>query len=235
MPATHYNYADLLYSTLVADGTILPPVVITTDPHVPEQIEGGSDAIVLYMPGISKPSADTTLAYFDAVRDYYQEFDHLIWDRGSEFQNKRVADEIEEIGLVCHKLPTAGGAFADPNDNAYFAQVEGFYKRMPKSNHEDAIKAIISACYKPTTENIRNYWKKCLYTTATASVADVARLISSHWIYDKKRHDLYESYRQEYRHFRHGDRLLSPDVRRLELPLSVGGDSLDGSHWAVYE
>ena len=122
------------------------------------------------------------------------------------------------------------GAFANPNDNAYFSQVEGMYKRMPKSNHIEAIKAILSACYKPSDDNILNYWKKCLYGRSNLRHSEVNALISSHWLYDDNRREKYESYCKEYDHFKHGDRLLSDDVRRLELPLSIGENTLDGHY-----
>jgi hypothetical protein len=234
MPDHHFKFTDLLYSSLCADGTVLPPVIITNDPSVPDDIEGDFEAFLVYMPDLTKPSANTTPAYLDKVKESYNGGDQLICDRGSEFKNKKVDEELEAMRVFRHLLPTAGGAFANPNDNAYFSQVEGAYKRMTKSTHAEAIKCLIKAYYLPTEDNIINYWKKCGITGRRPSTAAVDALISSHWQYDKKRSELYESYVAEEKHFRKNDRRLSADVRRRSPPRSLSASTLDGAHWTAY-
>ena len=112
-PTTHFKYTDLLYSTLVADGTIVPPVIITNDANVPKDVEGKLKAKVLYMPNIKKPSARTTLAYLDAVKEYFNVGDHIIMDRGKEFENKKVWEQLADMHIIHHKLPTAGGVYTE--------------------------------------------------------------------------------------------------------------------------
>jgi hypothetical protein len=229
----NYNYVDLLYSSLVADGTTLPPVLFTTDPNVPEDIEGDEDARVIYMPDITKPCTKTTMAYLDTVRDYFNHDDRIILDRGKEFNNQKVKEEFGHMGVVPHYLPAGGGAFFNPNDNSFFSQVEGYYKRMPKLNHAHALRTIIGAYKKPTDEQVRAYFEHCLIHSQLPSKHEVDLLITQHWKYDEKRAATYTEYRREYQHFVNNDRRLSGDVRRIQDPLFLEGD-LDGVHWTKY-
>jgi hypothetical protein len=120
-----WHCVDLLYSGIVANGSTLPLVLITTDSAVPANIEGDTDAIVLYMPGIKKPSAATTLAVLDCWKGYLTKGDHLLLDRGVEFKNAKVLEELKSMGVTPHFYPTGGGAHGNPNDNSLFSQVEG--------------------------------------------------------------------------------------------------------------
>lgn len=216
------------------DGSVIPPVLITTDPQVPDDVEGDQDAIVLYMPGVVKPSAKTTLAYLDAVREYFNHGDHVLLDRGTEFRNKKVEEEFRNMRVLTHFFPTGGGAFFNPNDNSYFSQVEGYYNRSIKRNYADALRAIIGAYMKPTDEHVRNYFKHCLIERQLPNKRKVQSHISQHWIHEAGRAAKYRAYVREYERFISNSRLLSEDVRRIEDPLFLEGDTYDGLHWTKY-
>lgn len=169
------------------------------------------------------------------MKDYFGDDEHLILDRGTEFQNSSMKEEWKEAGVALHVLPTGAGAFFNPNDNAFFSQVEGSFKRSEKMNHIEALKRIAEAYKKPSEEHIQNYFRHCLLTGPMPSLADVEHLISKNWIYDEKLRRNYESYRREYRWWVTGSRRLSPDVRRNDEPLALRNSTLDGSHWQSYQ
>jgi hypothetical protein len=225
---------DLLYSTLVADGSTLPPVLITNDPHLPAEIDEEVGAFVVYVPDVSKPSAKTTQIYFDKVQDYFDNDDHLIMDRGTEFQNREVQELLALHRIEPHVLPTGGGAFFNPNDNSFFAEVEGYYKRIPKLSHVDAIKRIVEAYKRVPDEHVTNHFMHCRLIGDLPTAHDVKRLITKSWIYDEKRNFKYGSYRKQYRYWLHNDRRLSEDVRRSGRPQAIGDNSLDGNYWTEY-
>lgn len=200
---------------------------------MPADVEGEEDARVIYMPDITKPCAKTTMAYLDVVREYFNHDDHIILDRGTEFNNRQVKEELGHMGLIPHYLPAGGGAFLNANDNSFFSQVEGYYKRMPKRNHAEALRTVIGAYKKPTDEQVRNYFEHCLIHSQLPSRQEVDALITQHWKYDESRAAPYDAFRQEYQHFVNNDRRLSDDVRRILDPLFLEGD-LDGVHWTKY-
>jgi hypothetical protein len=232
--ARKWEYVDILYSALVADGSTLPVILFTTDPHVPEDVEGDSDAVVIYMPDIKKPCAATTLAALDQWTGYLVPGDHLLLDKGTEFKNKKVAEDLELRKLGSSFYPTGGGAFANPNDNSFFSQMEGYYKRAPKKTHVEAIKAIIAAYYRVKDEHVSNHFRNCLLTGRTPQHHDVKRLIDKSCRAVGARFYEYNDYLNEYYYFKCNTRQLSPDVRRQEGPLQLDDPALDGAEWNTY-
>lgn len=229
-----WQYTDLLYSAVVADGSTLPLILITTDPNVPEDVEGESDAIVIYMPDVKKPSAETTLAALDHWTGYIVPGDHLLLDKGTEFKNKKVAEELQLRQVAGHFYPTGGGAFANPNDNSLFSQVEGYFKRMPKRTHVDAIRAIISSYYRVKDEHVENHFRNCLLTGHSPTLRHVRAMIDRSARAVGARFAEYTHYIDQYYYFKVNSRLLLPDVRRPEGPLQLGASSLDGVEWNTY-
>ena len=54
-----------MYTALVADGSQLPPVIFTSDPNVPENVEERNDAHVVYVPNLSStPSNGNNLHFY---------------------------------------------------------------------------------------------------------------------------------------------------------------------------
>lgn len=229
-----WNHTDLLYSGICADGSCIPPVIITSDRSVPEGVEDELDAFVVYCPGIKKPSAKTTLIYFDKVREYFNRGDHIIWDRGTEFQNKKVREHVALMGVYEHTLPTGGGAFCNPNDNSFFSQVEGAYKRLVKTSHVAAIRAILNAYRIPSEEHIRHYFSHCLLRNKAPKKVEVRSLVNATLRMDNRSDASYASMKAEYLHYVKNDRQLSPDVRRLSLPFANNKHTLDGHYWNKY-
>ena len=229
-----WQFVDLLYSGMVADGSVLPLVLITNDKAVPKNVEGDSDAVVIYMPDITKPSAKTTLAALGAWQGMIVPGDHLIWDRGTEFNNQKVAEELQILRARAHFLPTGGGAFANPNDNSLFSQVEGRYKRTPKRNHVEAIRAMIAAYYSAQDEHIRNHFRNCLLTGSTPTRAQVKRLVEKSYRGQGAREREYQTFRDEFERFTKNSRLLSADVRRRAPPVQLPSSVLDGVKWNTY-
>lgn len=231
----NWNFVDILYSAVVADGSVLPLILITTDPAVPKGVEGDTDAIVVYMPGVKKPSAATTLVALDHWREFLMQGDHLLLDKGTEFKNKKVAEELQLRKLHSHFYPTGGGAFANPNDNSLFSQMEGYYKRTPKITHVEAIQAIIASYYKVKDEHIKNHFRNCLLTGRTPTRKAVHRLIDRSCVAVGARFREYSSYLDEYYYYKCNSRLLSPDVRRPEPPVQLDDTALDGVRWNTYQ
>lgn len=229
-----WRFTDILYSALVADGSTLPLILFTTDPEVPVDVEGDTDSIVIYMPDMKGPCAETTLAALDNWTGYLVPGDHLLMDKGSEFKNKKVAEELQLRRVSSSFYPTGGGAFANPNDNSFFSQVEGYYKRTPKKTHTDAIKAIIKGYYRVKDEHICNHFRNCLLTGRAPTHQAVRKLIDRSCRAVGARFWEYTEYLDEYYYFTCNSRLLSADVRRQEGPLQLADGSLDGVQWTTY-
>ncbi|KAL6050316.1 hypothetical protein QOT17_019879 [Balamuthia mandrillaris] len=53
-----FDYKTILFEGLVMSGEVLPPVIFTNCPTVPKEVDVGGDGKVVYIPGLSAPSAD---------------------------------------------------------------------------------------------------------------------------------------------------------------------------------
>jgi hypothetical protein len=97
-----------MYVGLVADGTLLPPVIITSDPQIPLGIIDGFDAKIVILPSVRGPSADTTLRWLEEVKDYISPNSIIIHDNGPEFSNQKFNEELVEYNIVHKAIPPWG-------------------------------------------------------------------------------------------------------------------------------
>ena len=72
------------------DGTVLPPIVFTNCETVQEDIKGGREGKVIYIPDLTQPFADLTSRWLDEVADYLMDGLLVVHDSGPEFTAKVV-------------------------------------------------------------------------------------------------------------------------------------------------
>ena len=76
------------------DGTVLPPIVFTNCETVQEDIEGGREGKVIYIPDLTQPSADLTSSWLDEVADYLMDGSLVVHDSGPKFTAKAAQDDF---------------------------------------------------------------------------------------------------------------------------------------------
>jgi hypothetical protein len=151
-----------MYTTLVADGSQIPPVIFTNDPNVPSDIEGRDDAHVLYVPNLtSSPSANVTLLWLDKVKDFLSDNPIIVHDAGKEFVNKKVEEEFHHFEIISQTIPGTGGAFLNPCDNSFHHDLKLHYYNKQCTTHAQMLKAMIDAYFEVSDHNIVSYFKYC--------------------------------------------------------------------------
>jgi hypothetical protein len=122
-----FHHKAILNEGLVMDGTVLPPVIFTNYDQVPANIEDSQEAHVIYIPDLSQPSADLTLRWLDTIKEYLEDSPLVIHDRGPEYIARDAQQEFKNLGISTMSIPAQGGAFVNPCDNAFNAQLRRHY------------------------------------------------------------------------------------------------------------
>ena len=104
------------------------------------------------------PSADTTLRWFDVLKENFDINTHIIHDCGPEFHNSKVKEHIELTGVTLHPLPPQAGAFINPCDNSFNRTLKQSYYNQSRRTHVEMLSAIIKAYFQPTEEQINRYF-----------------------------------------------------------------------------
>jgi len=227
-----FDYKDFMYTGLVADGSQLPPVVFTSDPHVPEGTEGRHDAKIIYLPTLSSnPSADTTLRWFDIVKNYLEDNPHVIHDSGGEFTAMGVQSELVEHDVTTHKIPGAGGAFLNPCDNNFHHDMKHHYYRKERNTHATMLRSMLDAYFDVPDKNIQHYFTHCQITTRRLEKRNIVRLIIEGYRPGRHHEELHEKCRDAYLAWKKNIRILNNSVR-MNCNLNVEpDDTLDGVYW----
>ncbi|KAL6051449.1 hypothetical protein QOT17_014442 [Balamuthia mandrillaris] len=144
---------------LVMSGEVLPPVIFTNCPTVPKDVDVGGDGKVVYIPGLSAPSADLTLWWLDLVGDYLNDNPLVVHDCGPEYTAHLVQDFFMEMGASTCSFPATGGAFVNLCDNPFNSQLKKLYFQEHHDSYVAKLKVILHAYYCPSTESIQSYFK----------------------------------------------------------------------------
>src|SRR5262249_42599330 len=123
----------------------------------------------------------------------------LIFDNGAEFNNKRVHQQLMELGIAFNHLPTAAGAYANPCDNSFNSALKRKYYAAQHATHEAAVIDIISSYYAATEASIRNYFSHCLLVGKRVTKGAVHRLLSQGYAVGRSHKDLHNKCAQYYR------------------------------------
>jgi hypothetical protein len=140
------------------DGSVLPPVIFTNYAQIPQNIEGEQQAFVFFVPGLSQPTADLTLRWLDTMREYLGDNPLVIHDRGPEFIAGKVQEEFKNQDITSMSFPAMGGAFINPCDNSFNAQLKRHYFHHNRETFTAKLEAVISAYFSSSEEQNRNYF-----------------------------------------------------------------------------
>ena len=132
------------------DGTVLPPIVFTNCETVQEDIEGGREGKVIYIPDLTQPSADLTSRWLNEVADYLMDGSLVVHDSGPEFTAKAAQDDFAGRDISTMRIPSAGGAFINPCDNPFNSQLKRIYFQQDIKTYNNKLRAILEAYYSPT-------------------------------------------------------------------------------------
>ncbi|KAL6042767.1 hypothetical protein QOT17_024258 [Balamuthia mandrillaris] len=122
-----FDYKTILYKGLIMSREVLPPVIFTNCPTMPMDVDIGEDGKVVYIPGLSAPSADLILWWLDLVGDYLNDNPLVVHDHGPEYTAHLVQDFFIEMGASTCSFPATGGAFVNPCDNPFNSQLKKLY------------------------------------------------------------------------------------------------------------
>lgn len=174
-----YDYIDFMYTALCADGSQIPAVVFTNDPNLPANLEGDSDAKVLYVPGLSSsPSTNTTLRWLDEMEEFLQASTHLIHDSGGEFSSKEAKARFHDVGITTHQIPAAGGAFLNPCDNNFHHDMKQHFYQRPRKSHADMLRAMLYAYAAVKDQNINHYFQHTGIIGNPVTLEHITKLLS---------------------------------------------------------
>lgn len=168
----------ILYEGLVLDGTLLPPVIFSNCPEIPDDITEGREAVVIYYPNLQAPSADTTQRWIDSIRPYLEDSPVVIHDRGPEFVARSVQEEFEALDIQTLILPATGGAFANPCDNAFNSSLRRIYAKQPPETYPDKLIRIIDSYYAASEESIKSYFEHIGYCGKYPSRKKIENLLN---------------------------------------------------------
>lgn len=180
------------------DGTVLPPVIFTDYPHVPMDLEQGTDAKVLYVENITQPSADLTLRWLDEVSEYLEDSPLVIHDRGPEYMAKSVQEDIALKGISTLDIPSAGGAFINPCDNSFNSELKHWYFLESQNSYEDKLRGIIAAYYAPKEESLQQYFEHVGWSGPRPTRKQVQHLVNEGYRPGKRHIQIYEEMEQVY-------------------------------------
>ncbi|KAL6064514.1 hypothetical protein QOT17_010912 [Balamuthia mandrillaris] len=183
-------------------------------PTVPKDVDVGGDGKVVYIPGLSAPSADLTLRWLDLVGDYLNDNPLVVHDRGPEYTAHSVQDLFMEMGASTCSFPATGGAFVNPCDNPFNSQLKKLYFQERHDSYVAKLKAILHAYYCPSTESIQSYFKHVGWMGPRPSRAYVRWLLEEGYRPGKRGARLYEEMRTAYLGWKHNLRLVASNAEQ---------------------
>jgi hypothetical protein len=230
-----FQYIDLMYTTLCADGSQLPPVIFTNDKNVPEGVEGRDDTFVVYIPDLSStPSANTTIRWLDKIRPYVLDDPHLIHDAGSEFNAKASQTEFEMLNIKSHKIPSTGGACFNPCDNNFHHDMKQRYYQKQRLTHAAMLKAMIDTYFEVPEENIRNYMKHYRIIGKVMERRHVLKLLSERYRPGPAHEELHQKLKDAYAAWKKNIRSVNGPTREDQRSIVIPDSTLDGAYWHTH-
>lgn len=224
-----------MYVALVGDGTLLPPVIFTNDTKLPASITADPPAFVYPLTTLKAPSANTTLRWLDTVSDYFEPGDIITHDRGSEFVNRKVPEDIEARELADCPMPSWGGSFVNPCDNSFNSKFKyRYYSDRHHNTHNDMIESMVRAYYAASESSIKNYFAHCKYSGPTPTRKDMEALLTEgyraspgHEELHKRCYHMYISWKHSLRFFYKGTDTKSQHGYQLR-------NSRGHAHWHAH-
>jgi len=158
----------------VADGSVLPPVIITNKKFQDcFALEPDYDkyAHVLRFPDAKGPGVKTTMAALDWwIEEEWLDYSGggkclLLCDRLKAHHNANLLEHLQEHNVEVVLFPVGAGAVLNPCDNSFHAMVDAEFRKALLDDLsptvERKMKAIERAYHSVKEETIRRYFKRC--------------------------------------------------------------------------
>lgn len=227
------KHKDILYTGLVGDGTLLPPVIITSDDKLP-RLEFDKPAFVVLLPSSKAPTARSAKAWFNKVKDWMEDDPILLLDNGGAHHNPEFLQELHEFGIRTEFYPPYAGSLVDPCDNSFHSVLKRIYFSKDRSTHEKCIRAMVEAYYEVSEQAVLSSFERCGYTGAQNPHQVTARLLSQGYeasqqkIHELNRcSDTYVAWKRVFRSAVNGS-------SQVAEPNTLPNDTLDGTYWQTY-
>jgi len=227
------KYKDLVMVSLVADGSCLPPVIMTDDKYCPQI--SFDDASVLKVKSSRAASVDNMKRWLDQISPYLRDEPYLLMDPHRSRFSPSIEEDLEDLGITLLSFPAGTGKVLDPVDNSFSAPVKTYYYTQPHNTHLEMLHAIHDAYYQPSDETVRRYWASIGYTTNRDLNTVVKGLAMRGWSKGSISQEQQRQWIQMYEEWkRESSVLYLKGVLPKNPPHSLAASSLDGKYWKAY-
>lgn len=227
------KHKDILFTGLVGDGSLLPPVIITSDDCLPE-MTFNCPAHVILLPSSKAPGEAAVKAWFDNTKDWLADEPLLLLDNLKAHHNPQFLEELRDFGIDYHFYPSHTGALIDPCDNSFHSVLKRIFLTKDRSTHEKSIRAMVESYYDVSERTILNCFERCGYlgplnpAQATAHVLSQGYQASQQKISElRKCEDTYIAWKRVFRS------VISQGASAA-TPTTLPNDTLDGTYWHTF-
>lgn len=221
------HWKDVVYTAICADGSCLPPVIITADPRLPDL--DWKNATVILLPGSKGESNCSTLAWFDAVKDYLEDSPLLLMDNHLSHHSTTFTEETNDFGISQCYFPPKLGCLLSPLDNSFHAGLWRHYNSCKRDTHEDMVQAIIDSYYSVSEANIKHYWTHTGITSKTPAAHVAYQLLSEGYGFGEQQER--REMTHAYQNWRYHWALLHNKARKLSESMEMLKGNMEGARW----
>lgn len=170
------KWKDLLMVAITADGSCIPPVIMTDDKQCPKiYFDEGK---VIRVSSSQAPSQDNVKRWINVSKEYLTEGTYLFMDDHKAHSNVNILADLPD-GIIVEIIPPGTGKVLDPVDNSFNSVIENYYYQQQRSTHFEMLQAIHAAYYQPTNAIIQRYFSNIGYIS-NEPVSKVVNRLATH-------------------------------------------------------
>ena len=141
----HRKHKYFLVSGLVGNETALPPVIFTDDATLPEMTF--ENAYVITIASSKAPSVQSSLVWFDTIKEYLEDKPLLLLDNLKAHHNNSFQEELHDFEVSTMFYPPLTRCLLNPCDNAFHSTLKCKYLQKDRNTHQACIKSMIESYY----------------------------------------------------------------------------------------
>ena len=169
-----------MFTAFCADGSCLPPVIITKDKKLKDV--DFSPAHVIVLANTKGQSNRATECWFDESKDFLADEPLLLLDNHKSFHSINLNEEMSDFSISVLHFPVGLGCYLNPCDNSLHSLIKQHYRRQQHTSHEEMIVAICDAYYAVSEEQVRHFFAHTGITShITLSVVAKHLLEEGYW------------------------------------------------------
>lgn len=190
---TRKKWKDILFTAICADGSCLPPLIVTSDTKLKNLTYGKAKVILIR--GNKGQSNIATQAWVDNMQEYLQDNPLLLLDNHKCHYNKEMVSQLNDMGASIMYFPAHLGGLLNPCDNSFHSILKRYYFGCKRDTHEEMIKAIIDSYFAVTEKQIVNFFHHTGIISKTPARQVARRLLGEGYLHPN-RHGTREMLRQ---------------------------------------